>query len=222
MNLQKLMPICVSVLLISCANTADQGKVSGVASESEYSFDGLALSNDGSFDSIYVKPKVDFTLYDKVMLMPGDVSFKQNWASEHRQNVTEHDVSTIKTRLSRLVYESFKTYLAEQTRFQLVSDTGAGVLLLKPSIIKLDVHAPDVNTTSTSRKFVKSAGEASLYLDLYDSVSGEILDRVIDHQEDREKGFFEWANRISNTTDAKRIIKKWTTRFNNLLNRTKP
>jgi hypothetical protein len=222
MNLQKLMPIWVSVLLISCANTSDQGKISGVASESEYSFDGLALSNDGSFDSIYVKPKVDFTLYDKVMLMPGDVSFKQNWAREHREDVTERDVSTIKTRLSRLVYESFKTSLAEQTRFQLVSDTGAGVLLLKPSIIKLDVHAPDVNTTSTSRKFVKSAGEASLYLEVYDSVSGEILARVIDHQEDREKGFFEWANRISNTTDAKRIIKKWTTRFNNLLNRTKP
>jgi hypothetical protein len=222
MNLQKLMPICMSVLLISCANTSDQGKTSGTAIESVSSFDGLVLSNDGSFDSIYVNPKVDFTLYDKVMLMPGDVSFKRNWAREHRQDVTDRDISTIKNRLSRLIYESFKASLAEQTRFQLVSDTGAGVLLLKPSIIKLDVHAPDVNTTSTSRKFVKSAGEASLYLEVYDSVSGEILARVIDHQEDREKGFFEWANRISNTADAKRIIKKWTTRFNNLLNKTKP
>ena len=147
--------------------------------------------------------------------------FKKNWAHDHRRDVTERDISRIKTRLARLVYESFKTSLSEQTRFQLVSEKSAGTLLLRPSIINLDVNAPDVNTVSRKRTFTKSAGEASLYLEVYDSVSGQILARIIDHQEDRDNGHLDWANRISNTADAKRIIKKWTTRFNDLLSKAK-
>jgi hypothetical protein len=185
----------------------------------KYSFDGLKLVEAGDFDAVYVKPNVNFKIFDKIMLIPGEVSFKQNWALEHRSEVSQVEISSIRHHLSDLISESFKISLSKQSKFQVVNDAGLGVLLLKPSIIKLDVHSPGVESADKIRKFIKSAGEASLYLEVYDSVSGAILARIIDRQIDNESEFFMWPSRETNTADAKKMINQWTTSFNELLSR---
>mgnify|MGYP000294091522 CR=1 FL=1 len=77
------------------------------------------------------------------------------------------------------------------------------------AIIDLDVNAPDVTSATHSRTYVTEAGKAILYLELYDAVSGEILVRIIDSETVGDNGFYQWANRVSNTADAKRVIRQW-------------
>jgi hypothetical protein len=48
-----------------------------------------------------------------------------------------------------------------------------------------------------------------LFLELYDSVSGEILARIIDSEVIGDNGYTQWANRVTNTADARRTIRKW-------------
>lgn len=220
MNIKNIITVCITFSLISCASVNDNTLEDKTVDQASYSFDGLALTKEDSFDSVYINADVDFNTYDKVMLMPGDVSFKKNWERSHKFDVTEKDISAIKTRLSKLVYEGFKASLADQSRLEVTSTAGAGTLLIKPSIIKLDVLAPDIHTSARTRVYTRSAGEATLYLEVYDSVSGEILARIIDNQEDRDDGFLDWANRVTNIAEAKRIIKKWSARFNELLSKT--
>ena len=81
MKFKTLIAICVSSLLVACANIDDHAVNSGVASEIEYSFDGLGLSGQGDFDSVYLKPNIDLKAYNNVMLMPGDVSFQKKLGS---------------------------------------------------------------------------------------------------------------------------------------------
>ena len=59
------------------------------------------------------------------------------------------------------------------------------------------------------RTYVKESAEATLYLEVYDSVSGEILARIVDAQTVGNHSFAKLANRVTNRADAKRTMKKW-------------
>ena len=69
--------------------------------------------------------------------------------------------------------------------------------------------APDVNTPGRVTNYVASAGAATLYLELYDSVSGEIIARIIDRRNMQDYGYARWANSVTNRADAKRMFKRW-------------
>jgi len=60
------------------------------------------------------------------------------------------------------------------------------------------VLAPDVATTSSSYQLTTSAGEKTLYLELYDSVTSDLLGKAKDHKRDRDSGFMTWQTRGAN------------------------
>ena len=74
----------------------------------------------------------------------------------------------------------------------------------------LDVTAPDVARSGRSYNFASSAGAATLYLELYDSVSGEILARAVDRKAARHPGdLMRWSNKVTNRSDARRVFAGW-------------
>jgi hypothetical protein len=58
-----------------------------------------------------------------------------------------------------------------------------------------------------SQSFAPSAGEMTLYMELYDSVSNDIIARVIDPEADMGPGGE--MNRVTNKVAADRILKRW-------------
>jgi len=46
-------------------------------------------------------------------------------------------------------------------------------LLARPAIINLDVNAPDTPRAGRTRTYAESAGEMTLYIELYDSVTNK-------------------------------------------------
>jgi hypothetical protein len=64
-----------------------------------------------------------------------------------------------------------------------------------------------------SRTFAASAGQATLYLELLDGVSGELLMRVMDVEEAGDYGLTEIRNSVTNRSDASRMLKKWADRL---------
>jgi hypothetical protein len=67
-----------------------------------------------------------------------------------------------------------------------------------------------------SSNWVSSAGEMTLYMELYDSATSELLARVIDPEADRSMGAMA-ANRVTNTAAADRIISRWAELLSNHL-----
>ena len=131
-----------------------------------------------------------------------------------------------RTALSRFAHHQrhapIKKQLAQQSRtcaFKLtamgekyVTAVGKGVLILRPSILNLDVAAPQtMNSGSDTLTF--NAGQATLVLEVFDSVSSQLLARIIDTEVAGQSSIMISRNSMSNRADANALLKSWADRF---------
>ena len=205
----KAVAVC-SVLALSACSSMNQQKADPVSP------DGLNLVKNTRSTIAYQKEGVNFTDYDKIIISKSTVAFKKNWKRDYNNDqpglstrLRDKDVIKIKNDMAQLFDETFSQEMAKDAKFKVVNEASTGTLLLKPAIIDLDVNAPDIMTSVNVKSYVQDAGEATLFIEIYDAVSGEILARVVDAEEARGREQLQWANRVSNRQDAKFIIKKW-------------
>jgi hypothetical protein len=176
--------------------------------------DGLHLLKDTDVAVAYAKPGASLAPYTKVELMDCFVEFKQNW--QHNYNmaqigfagtVTDKDAEVIKKQLAEEFRKIFTDVLTSEG-FEIVDEAGPDVLLLRPALLNVDVTAPTVRQSVSSRNYIRSAGSMTLYMELYDSATDTLLARVVDPQADPER-MSKQATRSSNKRAADRIIRSW-------------
>jgi len=178
----------------------------------EVTIEGLQLVKDTNLALVYAQPDADLSQYDKIYLADAYIAFKKRWQrDQNRQDphkVSSEDMAKMKAELSLLFREVFSNTL-EEGGYELVSERGEGVLLVKPAIINLYINAPDPMSGNNRRSFSEYAGEMTLYLELYDSLSDDLIAKALDQKEDRVTGYFQWQNRVTNRAAANRILKAW-------------
>lgn len=178
----------------------------------EVTEDGLHLLKNTKAEAVYLKPGASLNQYIKVKILDTFVQFKKGYERDYNLNevglegrVTDKDMAAIKTKLAAEFKKEFTKELNKKG-YAVVDETGPEVLLLRPAIINLDVTAPDLRRSGFNTTLVNSAGQMTLYLELYDSVSSALLARVIDPQADRMGGV---ANSVTNKADADQILRRW-------------
>jgi hypothetical protein len=142
-----------------------------------------------------------------VRLLDCYVAFKKNWKMDHAR-VTTRDMEDIKQSLA----EEFRKVFVEELEkggYPVVEESDEDVLLVRPAIIDLDVVAPDRMSAARSESYSRSSGAMTLYVELYDSVSGEILARAIDREASRFVGGVAWTNRGTNIREARKMLTHW-------------
>lgn len=178
----------------------------------EVTVDGLHHLNDTELAIVYTQPGADLGQYNKVYLADAHVAFKKNWQRDQnaggRIGVTASDMEMMKTELAAMFREVFATTL-QDGGYELVTARGEDVLMIKPAIINLDITAPDTMSSGMTRSYAESSGEMTLYLELLDSVTGDLIGKALDRKRDRETGYFQWQNRVTNRAAANRILKEW-------------
>jgi len=178
----------------------------------EVTLDGLYLLEDTQLARVYAFPGIDLGKYNRVYLDETYVAFKRNWQRNRNEpdadKVSAEDMAKIKIELSSLFRDVFSQTL-EAGGYVLVTERAEDVLLVKPAIINLDITTPDAASGSQVRSYSENAGEMTLYLELYDSVTDDIIAKAMDRQKDRQTGYFKWQNRISNRAAATRILQVW-------------
>lgn len=196
-----------------------------VAVSEEASFDGLVLKKSDDFDEVYLAPDMSLEGYNKIILEAGNVSFRKNWERDyrrdHRRTIKEKDLNRIKQGTIDTLMDVFTDAVEKNGNFALATEKGDDTLLVRPSIIKLDVHAPDIAQPTRQTSFVREVGVATLYLEVFDSQTGEILARVVDKKRGRDSGWMQEANRVTNKHEAKIIFRSWAKRLNEQLNKVK-
>ena len=183
--------------------------------------DGLTVIKSSRLTETQIKKDVNWSEYTRYKITPAEVSFRKNWKRDYNRNkqslltmVTDKDMLRIKETVAKIVYEEFGKALQGKGGLKEVGEPDSNTLLFKPRIINLDVYAPDVqNAPAVSRNYIKQAGRATLFLEVYDAVSGEILGRWVDTREDPDRGYFEWANRITNAERVRIIVGNWARRL---------
>ena len=194
-------------LVVSCQSTTEAPQVSP---------EGMQLKVSKRSTVAYKKEGVDFSEYNSVQILPSQVAFKKNWQRDFNRSqpsisarVKDEDVLRIKAGVAKLFDEGFKEEFGKAGDNLLVEKAGTGTLIIRPAIIDLDVNAPDLKSAGRVTTYVQETGKATLFLELYDGVSGEILARIIDSEIVGDNMYAQWANRVTNTANAKRTIRKW-------------
>ena len=202
--------IVIFLVLVLAATTA-----AARANFPAVSHDGLHLMPDTKLRAVYMKPGADLSQYDKIALLDTYVAFRKNWQREHNQDetfdqrVSAKQMKEIRDRVSRAFSKEFTKVLSTEGGHQVVKDAGDRVLILRPAIINLDVTAPDLMTAGMSQTVVASAGSMTLYLELYDGKTQAIIARIIDPEAADNAGLAEVANRVTNTADFDRVVRRW-------------
>jgi Protein of unknown function (DUF3313) len=178
----------------------------------ETTHDGLQLVPSKKVQVLYVKPGATLAPYRRIAITDCYVAFRKNWQRDQNTGalrITAKDMEKIKTGLAEECRKAFIAELQGKGGFELVDQGGEDVLVLRPALINLDVAAPDTMTAGRSRSFATSAGSMTLYLELFDGASGEILARVVDPKEARDNGRMMWQNSVTNRAEADRMLARW-------------
>jgi hypothetical protein len=146
-----------------------------------------------------------------------DVSFRKNWLRDQNRShrslsgrISSSDMDDIREALAELFLEVFTEEL-EAGGYTVVNENGDDVLLLQPAIVDLDVAAPDTSLSQPgrTRTYSTSAGEMTLNMDFRDSATNSLIGRAIDRREDRPTNTITYSSRVTNTTEAKRMLRGW-------------
>lgn len=195
------------ILLATIASTAaDEAQLPAV------SHDGLVLQKGKVAKVLYVRPGVDFSHYKRFAILDCPVAFRKNWERDQASSinrVTQKDMDDIKAGLSAEFRKVFIDELQSKGGYTIVESGGEDVLVLRPAIIDLDVTAPDTMSPGRSYTLTESAGAMTLYLELYDSVTSQILVRAVDREASRGMGRIQWSNRVTNRAEADKVLRRW-------------
>ena len=197
--------------------------LTAIAEEAEgISFDGLKPVEDSSVAMAYIDPEADFSVFSRVMILEPFVAFRSNWQRDQnrnrRRNIRASDMERIKADVASLFKEVFTQRLEADDGYEVVDVADYDVLLLRPAITDLDITAPDTMSAGRSRTFTASAGAATLYIELFDSVSGTIIGRAADRQATRNAGGnVTWSSRVMNTAEGRRMFGRWADQLRSFL-----
>ncbi len=217
MRVNNLLKVIVAVLTLIFA-----GALAADTALPEVSHDGLHLMKDTKLRAVYMKPGADLKSYDKVALLAAYVAFKKNWQRDQNEEamdlsdrITDQDMNRIRTELATEFNKVF-TEVLTKAGHQMVTTGGTGVLIVRPAIVNLEVTAPDTMSAGMQQSFSASAGQMTLYMELLDGKTGDIIARIID-PEAAGGEFAEVRNSVTNMAAAEEVLRRWATILSNHL-----
>jgi len=161
---------------------------------------------------VYAEPGANLSQYNRVYLVEPYVAFKKNWQRDQNRGyankISTNDMNRIKINVAELFMEVFTEVLTEGG-YELATERAEDVLIVKPAIIDLDVNAPDTMSAGRTRTYAQDAGSMTLYLELYDSETDDLLAKALDAKADRQSAFMQWQTGPANRAAGKRMMKPW-------------
>jgi hypothetical protein len=199
-----LAVLLVALVVAGCASTP--------RGPSEW--DGLVRQTDTRFNALFVRPDAEIPSYASIIIAPATVQFARNWDPNRggrsaSRRLDSGDILAIKESLATMVGDIFGEELTAGG-YRIVTEPGPDTLLVIPAIVDLYVTAPDTMSAGRSRTYTANSGRMTLVLELRDSVTGETLARVVDGRSGRNAGLMTVTNRVTNTADARRIVRTWS------------
>ena len=177
--------------------------------------EGLVLLKSTKSRVSYVKPGATFTQYNRVAILDPLVDFEKDWQKDYNRSrtgtygrVSDSDVERMKAGLAAEFKKVFTKELQDKGGYQVVTTAAPDVLVLRPALLNVEVSAPDLMEPGINATVVRSAGQMTLFLELWDSSTNTLLARVMDAAADNDS-FAKQANRVTNTQAADRILGDW-------------
>jgi hypothetical protein len=169
--------------------------------------DGLELRTQTKQRLVYIRPGATFTQYDRVAILDCHVEFSKSWQRNYNNSVrdlsakiSDDDLERAKKYLSAQFTKIFTEELAKGG-YHVSEGAAPDVLVLRPALVNIAVNAPDLMTPGRTSVYAESAGQMTLYLELWDSATNTLLARVVDAQAD-DTSYRQHASSVTNRAAA--------------------
>lgn len=184
--------------------------------DAEVTHDGLHRVDKTVMSLAWVKPDIDLAPYSKIMLVGTGISFKpvddngERWWPGRSNSQTEFPIDEeAQERVRTELREAFTAEFAKSERYQIVTEPGPGVLALVGAVIDVVSRVPPVDQcVGRCDVYLTNVGEATLVLELRDSVTNEVLARAADRRA-AEAAFPIDANSVTVWPEVRRLAQTW-------------
>jgi hypothetical protein len=176
-------------------------------------FLGLERVPSKNVGALYRRPDTDFSGYGKIMVGEPAVEFSKNWNPRNygTYGLSAAQLTKIRVDLAAMAKSVFAKSLSDGP-YEVVTETGDGVLVVTPNIVDVFINAPNAPTAGRSRTYTMDVGSASLVLQVNDAVTGTLLAMVLDKQRSGSPTM-QWVTSASNRAAAEAMLKGWAEHF---------
>lgn len=184
------------------------------ASREPDTYEGLLKVDSSSFDAAYLLPGADFAAYRRVMLDQPEVAFHRSWLREYNDSVSlgdqisDEEALEILSEMQTGVQETFRKAYAD-AGYEVVTTPGPDVMRLRTQVVNIWVVAPDSMSAGSNRTYAREAGQATLVVEVRDSMSGALLARGLDKRTVGDTGHLTRRSRVSNRSDFQQVFARW-------------
>lgn len=213
LNSMLLAPVILIGSFALIAGCASSTPIVDTSPKVELSFDGLYPVKGGAADAAWARPGADISQYSKIMLQgvgieyrPGGESGRIHYSKSRGKHfeVTKEQ----KARLVELMRDVFFDELGKSEHFTIVDEPGPDVLLIRGALLDVVSYVPP-DTVGRSEIFLSSVGEATLVLEIRDSVSEAIFARAVDRRAAEDVHGLQRSTRTSNASEVRRMVRRW-------------
>ncbi len=115
-----------------------------------------------------------------------------------------------KDRFRNLVGEVFLEELSKSERYTIVNESGPDVLLIRGAILDVVSYVPPNAVSGRVDVYLSAVGEATLVLEIRDSITEAILARAVDRDlAEQTGGIMMGSNRVTNRAEVRRLVRRW-------------
>ena len=200
----------VMFLAAGCAGSIPTLDTSDVT---EMTFDGLYPVKGGTADAAWARPGADISQYSKIMLQGVGIEYRPGGESGRlyhaRSRADHYEISDQqKEKFEAILREAFLEELGRSERFSLVNEPAPDVLLIRGGLLDVASLVPP-EPIGRTEIYLSRVGEATLVLEIRDSVSEAIIARAVDRRAAEDSLGIRESNRVNNTAEVRRLAKTW-------------
>jgi hypothetical protein len=195
------------VLPLVCGAQSDED----VDADTTMTYDGLVQVKKTGYRNVWVKPDADISVYSKIM--PGGAQFHYRdvpEGSSTRMSSSDDEFfiqDNSRASLEEIMSEIFREEISDSEYFTLVDVPGRDTALIWGGLHDIVSFVPP-ETVGRSSVYLNQVGQATLVLQIEDSMSREVLARIVDRRA-AESAFMGESSRVTNTAEVRRLARTW-------------
>lgn len=210
----KIFAVCLAAAtLTGCATTPPSVDLQG-----EATFDGLLPVDNARFERAWIAPDIDLSRYTKIMSGGAEFEFvaeREISASAARRSsqttfaISEANQQKLRDEVGRI----FEDELRKSSRFTFTSTPGPDVLIVEAALLDIVSNVPP-DIVGRGDIYLDRVGEATLVLQLVDSMSGETLARAAERSAAEPAGRVGMqSSSVTTWAEVRRLARRWAIKF---------
>jgi hypothetical protein len=178
-------PVLLAIVVAACLSTSVatvnvNAATPPAKAADEVSYDGLQRRDSKVFEHLWVRKYFDVRSYKKIMFKAPHIEYRPVMKGSGGDSAGFPLNQRQKDSLFEIVNKAFQSELAKSTKFTLTTEPGPDVLIIRGDLLDVVSFVPPAASGKGDLLSVADIGEATLNMELYDSISDAIMVRALE------------------------------------------